>query len=177
MEGFMTDTKEIISCPACGKEMKKVLLSGLNLNIDVCVDGCGGIFFDNRELKIVNENADQVGELVDALEGKTFAEVDDAKERICPACGAKMVKNKTNNVDMQNNDFVVVDECYQCGGKFLDHGELERFKHKQSINSEEKAKADMQYLYSQVGISEGSIERDMEKFSPLKKIFMKLMGY
>ncbi len=173
----MTDTKETIFCPACGKEMKKVWLSGLNLNVDVCADGCGGIFFDNRELKIVNDNADQVDELVAALDGKTFAEVDEAVERVCPACGSKMVKNKTNSDDMQQNDFVVVDECYQCGGKFLDHGELERFKHKQAITNKEKAAADMQYLYSQVGIAEGSIERDMEKLSPLKKIVMKLMGY
>ena len=39
--------------------------------------------------------------------------------RVCPNCGTKMVKNHSSiNADIE------VDECYACGGKFLDNGEL-----------------------------------------------------
>ena len=43
------DTLEKIICPGCGKEMKKIFLNGQNVYIDICLDGCGGILFDNRE--------------------------------------------------------------------------------------------------------------------------------
>ena len=171
----MTDTKDIISCPACGKEMKKIFFEEINANIDICADGCGGIFFDNRELKVLNKNADQVDEILKSLEGKEFEKVDDSKERTCPACGARMVKNKANNEDVKDNDFIVIDECYQCGGKFLDHGELERFKHTKAVKVDEKKPADIQYLYSQVGLANERIEKDIAKASPLQKFFTKLL--
>ena len=88
-----------------------------------------------------------------------------------------MVKNKANNEEVKDNDFIVIDECYQCGGKFLDYGELERFKHTKAVKADEKKPADIQYLYSQVGLANDSIEKDMAKASPLQKFFTKLIGY
>ena len=173
----MTDTKEIISCPACGKEMKKIFLPDINLNIDICADGCGGMFFDNRELKMLNKDGEQIDEIIKSIEGKTFDKVDDSKERICPACGAKMVKNKVDNDETKNNDFVVIDECYNCGGKFLDYGELEKYKHEIKDKSATQEKPDIQYLYSQIGLVNDSIEQDLAKASPIKKLFNKLLGY
>ena len=173
----MADTKEIISCPACGKEMKKIFIPEINVNIDICADGCGGIFFDNRELKLLNKDADKVDEIIKSIEGKTFTKTDDSLERICPACGATMIKNKVNNKDTNENDFIVIDECYNCGGKLLDHGELEKFKHEKKVPKSEKEPVDVQYLYSQVGLTNNSIENDLEKASPVKKLFNKLLGY
>ena len=49
------DTIDIIKCPACGKEMEKVFIPSEGINIDICTDGCGGIFFDNREFDKFNE--------------------------------------------------------------------------------------------------------------------------
>ena len=51
----MVDNLEEIACPACGKKMHKVFMTEQNLNIDVCLDGCGGIYFDNREFKKFDE--------------------------------------------------------------------------------------------------------------------------
>ena len=39
----MADNFNIIKCPACQKEMKKVFIPEKGINVDVCVDGCGGI--------------------------------------------------------------------------------------------------------------------------------------
>ncbi len=172
----MADTIEIISCPACGSEMVKVFLPELNLNIDVCADGCGGIFFDNRELKILNNNVEQIDVLMESVEGKTFKKVDESLDRICPVCNVRMVKNKVNNDEVHDGEFVVIDECYTCGSKFLDLGELEKFKHKQAVKPEEKLGVDVPYLYSQVGLATDSVDKDLEKMSPLKKLFNKMFG-
>ena len=89
----MEDTLEIINCPACQKPMQKVFITHTGFNLDVCADGCGGIFFDNRELKFFDEKHENINEIVDVLKGKTFEKVDESKTRICPICGNKMVKN------------------------------------------------------------------------------------
>ena len=47
----MSDNKQTINCPACGKEMVKVFDKEKGINIDICLNGCGGIFFDNREFE------------------------------------------------------------------------------------------------------------------------------
>lgn len=47
----MGDTEEIIKCPACDNEMQKIFITDKGINIDVCSNGCGGIFFDNKEIQ------------------------------------------------------------------------------------------------------------------------------
>ena len=44
----MADNKEIIKCPACGEDMVKVLIPDLNIYVDICLNGCGGMLFYNR---------------------------------------------------------------------------------------------------------------------------------
>ena len=44
----MSDTAKTIKCPACGMEMVKIFDPGINMSVDVCVNGCGGIFFDDK---------------------------------------------------------------------------------------------------------------------------------
>lgn len=115
----MADTQKIINCPACGTEMVKIFMPEQNINLDVCVNGCGGIYFDNREFQKFNEGHENIDPVINALQDKTFKEVDQRKPRICPVCGANMVKNHSSN-----SRKIEIDECYFCGGKFLDNGEL-----------------------------------------------------
>lgn len=118
----MADTKEIINCPACGKEMEKVFINGANVNIDICTDGCGGILFDNRELEKFDENHENADEILNKVAGKNFAPVDKNKYRICPVCGSIMTKMGAALGEVQ------IDLCNMCGAKFLDHGELEKIR-------------------------------------------------
>ena len=136
----MADNKEIIKCPACTKEMKKVFISSKKINLDICLDGCGGIYFDNRELGCFDESHENVDEIFEAISSKTFELVDESKDRNCPYCGAKMIKNYSS-VDRS----VQIDECYTCGGKFLDNGELQKIRDEYS-NNEERSKAFSQKL-------------------------------
>lgn len=143
---IMADNLKIIKCPACGKEMKKVFMPEQGVNLDVCVDGCGGIYFDNREFKKFDEMHEDIEPLVQAFEGKTYVPVDSSQTRICPVCGMKMVKNYASA-----KHEVEVDECYGCGGKFLDHSELEKIR-AQYATEEERAADVVKELYSKVGV-------------------------
>lgn len=126
----MADTLNKLICPACGENMTKVFIKDAGVNIDICLDGCGGILFDNRELEKfdeVNENAD---EILSAIEGKTFREVDESASRDCPVCGVKMLKMGAGSGGVQ------LDCCSFCGVKFLDNGELQKIRtgNKESID-------------------------------------------
>src|SRR5574344_1069342 len=116
----MADNFNEIKCPACQKVMKKIFIPRTGLNIDICLDGCGGMYFDNRELKEFDEHSEEIDEILDAIKGKTFISVNQDYPRVCPVCGAKMVKNYTSDKHK-----IQIDECYKCGGKFLDAGELQ----------------------------------------------------
>ena len=177
----MVDTHETISCPACGKTMKKVFIPNLGINIDICTEGCGGIFFDNREFKQFDEQNESIDMITKELENKEFIPVDENQVRICPACGAKMVKNST-----RAEGDVIVDDCYSCGGKFLDQGELEKIR-KEFRTEKDRAGDAVRYLYSKVGkeIAAASnpyaserVAGNMQwkKHSPIYNLFTKIMG-
>ncbi len=141
----MADNLKEIYCPACGKIMTKIFMPEAGINLDVCVNGCGGIYFDNREFKKFDEQHEDIEPLVKALEGKTYKKVDTLDTRICPVCNMKMVKNFASA-----KHEIQVDECYGCGGKFLDHCELNKIR-EQYATEEERAIDVLKELYSQVG--------------------------
>lgn len=128
----MKDNDKIINCPACGAPMKKVFLQNQQFMVDVCLDGCGGIWLDNRELNKVDEKSEDITELQDVYKGKQFKKVDSSQDRICPLCGTKMVKNSVSA-----KQEITIDECYSCGGKFFDYLELDKMRN-QYENDEER---------------------------------------
>ena len=73
--------------------MKKVYMPDAGINLDVCVNGCGGIYFDNREFNKFDEQHEDIEPLVKVFEGRNYSVTDSETVRICPACGMKMVKN------------------------------------------------------------------------------------
>ena len=167
----MKDTQEILICPACGKEMDKVEMHNEGLFLDVCLKGCGGIYFDNRELAKFDENAENVVDLSAAYEGKTFQEVDRTMDRVCPKCGRNFIKNFVSA-----RKEIEIDDCYSCGGKFLDFGELEKMR-AQYENTQERVNDVVSYVYTSHGqeiMSAGSISRQK---SGLHKLFTSLTGF
>ena len=73
--------------------MEKVFIPKIGINLDICTKGCGGIYFDNRELKHFDKPDKNIDEILKAIKGKKFLEVDDKLPRICPVCRHDMVKN------------------------------------------------------------------------------------
>lgn len=118
----MVDTKRTIECPACGCEMKKVFIEDAGVNVDICTEGCGGIYFDNRELEKFDHEGESIDEILKEIEGKEYNKIDEREVRICPICNCAMAKTGARASDVQ------IDVCYSCGAKFLDNGELQKIR-------------------------------------------------
>jgi Zn-finger nucleic acid-binding protein len=141
----MADTLQELSCPACDKTMKKIFVPAEGINLDICIDGCGGIFFDNREYILFDEQHENIDDILAAVKDKTFERADETEVRICPVCKVAMIKNYSS-VDEQ----IQVDDCYKCGGKFLDNGELIKIR-KEYENDKQRGEAVLQMVYNSVG--------------------------
>lgn len=138
-----------MNCPACGMSMVEEDFGGVL--VDVCKNGCKGIWFDWRELKNLDENHEGVGQaLEEALESPRLNNADRGPLN-CPKCGLKMREHKYKNAKEVN-----VDECYACGGFFLDSGELNQTRDSY-MNEDERE------VYVQRLISETPLRQDIQK--------------
>ena len=165
----MSDTSEVINCPACGKEMTKIFRSEGGVNLDICLNGCGGIFFDNRELKKFDEYTENIEELKKAINNKTFEKTDESQIRICPVCRTNMVKN---SVSVKGN--IIIDECYNCGAKFFDHGELTKMR-EEYPTEQDRRQALLTETYNEIGAKIDNLElKNNLKFAQRSK-FLKMM--
>ena len=171
----MNDTFKTMKCPACQKEMAKIFVPHEGVNIDICLDGCGGIYFDNREYEYFDEPHEDIDPILDSIKGKTFTPVDESLPRTCPACGARMVKHFASG-----KQAVQIDACYSCGGKFLDHGELEKIRAEYKTK-EERDTASIDLLYELVGDKlrehEAETARAKASLSWLRRLWDKMLGY
>ena len=118
----MADNLENLICPACGAELVKCFDSENNFHIDICINGCGGIYFDNREVEKYDEPHEDIQFILDLIKDKTFEPTDTSKERVCPACQYPMVKIGTGIDDVE------IDVCNTCGAKFFDNNELQKIR-------------------------------------------------
>lgn len=141
----MADNQLENVCPACGEKMVKIYMPEQKVNLDVCLNGCGGIYFDNREFEKFDENNEDITPLLNAYEGKVFKKTDESLQRICPVCKSRMVKNYSSA-----KKEVEIDECYNCGGRFLDYKELEKIRAEYE-NEEERSTASIKLLFDEAG--------------------------
>ena len=126
----MTDTVRKIFCPACGEEIRKFYIESAGCYVDVCLTGCGGIYFDKDELSKMDEAHEKIPELFELFKDKDFMLVDKERARMCPVCNHIMVKQ----ISTQNKE-IEIDECKTCGGIFLDFNELFQIR-KEDLNNE-----------------------------------------
>lgn len=169
----MVDTFKELKCPACQKLMKKVFVPKEGVNIDICLDGCGGMYFDNRELKYFDEQSEDIENILEAIANKDFETVDQNNFRSCPVCGARMVKNFSSAKKQ-----IQIDECYSCGGKFLDAGELQALREEYATEAERSADV-ISLINSTVGPQilemEAAHQKALAERSILKKLFDKMI--
>jgi Zn-finger nucleic acid-binding protein len=163
----MADTLKPLTCPACGKTMEKVFIPSQGINIDICTDGCGGIFFDNREFDKFDEKNEDISAIIAKIEGKTFSKPNESMTRVCPNCGAKMVKNHSS-VKQQ----IEIDECYTCGGRFLDNSELVKIREEYE-NNEERDEDILRYVYQKVGHQLAEQERKYSEIGTHDKTYVR----
>lgn len=105
-----------MKCPACGNEM--VTQSAGTIQIDVCEGGCGGVWFDNFELRKVDEvGADQIRN----VQRDPSLRVDQERKRRCPKCPHQVMMRRY----FSRLRRTLIDECPSCAGIWLDAGEFD----------------------------------------------------
>ena len=109
------------------------------LQVDVCDGGCGGIWFDHYELRKVDEIAESAGEDLLNVRRDPGVVVDPTERYRCPRAttGAILMRHFWS----VRRD-VTLDECAECGGFFLDAGELGRIRDEFDTEAERHAAAD-----------------------------------
>jgi len=108
-----------MNCPTCKQQLSQISIEDIQL--DVCKDGCGGIWFDRFELQKMDESHEFTDEnLVELLSKNSPSSFTTEEKRNCPKC---------DGIVMMLNFFsfkkeVKVDHCPKCAGYWLDDGEL-----------------------------------------------------
>ena len=123
-----------MKCPVCGMEMVQ---KNFGVNVEVCENGCKGIWFDQGELRMLDQNNEGAGA---ALETALRSPRSNDAQRgpiTCPKCGIRMHTHK-----FERDPEVNVDECYKCGGFFLDSGELTEIRNNYMTDAQVNAYAD-----------------------------------
>lgn len=124
-----------MDCPVCQKYMIVQDFGGVQ--VDVCEHGCKGIWFDWVELSKLDESDEGFGSaLKEALRSPRVND-ENRGQLNCPKCGTPMFTHV-----YEGSKGVNVDECYSCGGFFLDSGELKAIRDTHMSEEEQKAYAE-----------------------------------
>ncbi len=142
-----------MNCPACGATLEEVIVGGIA--VDVCKKGCGGLWFDNFELQKVDEPHESAGESLLEIRTEGNVKTDPSQMRMCPKCEGVTMMRHFFSVKKE----VEVDECPDCGGFWLDYGELGRIRSQYS-SEEERKKAAEEYFEDLFG---GELKRMQEE--------------
>jgi Zn-finger nucleic acid-binding protein len=105
-----------MNCPACGGALKTRLAG--SIPVDVCEGGCGGVWFDNFELRKIDEAGAQV---IRDLQRDASLHVSDDRRRYCPKCPEQVMLRRY----FSRLRRTMIDECPNCAGIWLDAGEFE----------------------------------------------------
>lgn len=120
-------------CPACNTQLSEVSIE--NIKLDVCKDGCGGIWFDRFELQKMDEPHEFTNEnILEVLSVESSKKHEQSGKRNCPKC--QDIKMMQHFYSAKKE--VKVDHCPKCAGYWLDEGEL--FKIRKQFKTEEERK-------------------------------------
>jgi len=137
-----------MKCPACFNELTQTQVG--SLVVDVCQGGCGGVWFDAFELQRVDEEDELAGEPLLQIKRDESIAVDTKRKRDCPRCAGVRLHRHFFSAKRQ----VEVDQCPNCGGYWLDAGELAHIRAEKAkaaqieeLRNTTLSGADIRYLY------------------------------
>lgn len=131
-----------MKCPACSNPLQEMTVA--DIAVDVCKGGCGGIWFDNFELKKFDEPHESAGEALLDIEWDENTIVDHTKRLKCPKCDDIAMMRHFFSVKKE----VELDECPGCAGFWLDSGELRKIR--SLFNTEEERHKAADEYFSEV---------------------------
>jgi Zn-finger nucleic acid-binding protein len=153
-----------MKCPACDTAMEEVIVG--DIAVDVCKQGCGGLWFDQFELQKVDEPHESTGESLLQTGMDRNVTTDPSERRKCPKCKDIVLMRHFFSVKKE----VEVDECPSCAGFWLDYGELGRIRSLYP-SEEERKKAANEYFEEIFGVELKRMQEESEeKLEKAKKI-------
>jgi len=132
-----------MKCPACNNDLTEKSVK--DIKVDICENGCGGIWFDQLELKKVDEPHEAAGENLLDVKVNSGIKVDHSKRRNCPKCEDSPVLMRHYFTPKRE---VEIDECPKCAGIWMDVGELSHIR--KQYNSEEDRKKEANKLFEEM---------------------------
>jgi Zn-finger nucleic acid-binding protein len=115
-------TAQSLGCPRCGAQLTQLRVGGTTT--DIC-ERCGGLWLDRLELSRFEDPDSVFGDALVARLTEIRATLVDHTARLrCPRHpGAVMLRRAfSRTIPIQ------IDECPQCGGLWLDAGELAQIR-------------------------------------------------
>lgn len=123
-----------MNCPTCSKSLVSKDVAGITL--DVCQNGCGGIWFDQFEFKKFDEKKEPDAEATLALKTRAGSKSASSEQHNCPKCQTVKMMRHFSSTKRQ----VLIDQCPLCAGVWLDVGELTQIRN-EFENEEQRRKA------------------------------------
>lgn len=121
-----------MKCPRTHTDLKKINVGKVPVYVS---QSCGGVFFENQTLKLFDSFSEKRGKALVEHLSQFHSEAIDLSVRIkCPTC-PEIVMSRRFNSPLHA---VEIDECPNCGGIWLDMGELSKL---QSLMLNEKERA------------------------------------
>jgi uncharacterized protein len=121
-----------MKCPRTGSALRRVKVGGIT--VDVSTE-CGGVFFDNSELEKFDEKHEVRGEvLVQHLSQFEAFTLNEHQRIDCPKCESVVMMRR----HYSPLKILEIDECPNCGGIWLDSGELSTLREIFSSDLERK---------------------------------------
>ncbi len=169
-----------MDCPACKHELSEKQVG--DVVVETCRGGCGGIWFDDRELRKFDDLGDIVGTELLSIERAENLKVDGEAIRYCPKCSAEELCRRFYDVHSR----VEIDQCLHCSGIWLDVGELKEIR-KQYHSDEERQNAGERFLNAHLDRTEDQLEiatarrmiaweEDVSMTGTIKHLFKWLLG-
>lgn len=112
-----------MKCPVCQNELKE--FDAGTFQIDICQDGCSGMWFDEGELEKCAAHNKPFPDSLLRMKRSPNVLIDRSKARGCPRCPSNQVMNRVE-IDPEIN--FEIDHCDSCGGYWLDIGELQHMR-------------------------------------------------
>ena len=135
-----------MQCPVCENAMKEVVAAGVT--VEVCADGCGGMWFDRFEIdKFDNSNEQEGLQILEMCESASNSAARGPEKISCPKCEGQIMRQFLYSAA----DSVEVDECPSCAGMWLDAGELASIRQK-FASEEERTEAAKKVFAAQLVI-------------------------
>jgi len=107
-----------MQCPTCNQSLTSVKAG--NIQLDVCKEHCGGIWFDAGELEQFDEARENAPAEILKVVRNSNVVIDRNKKRRCPKCSDKQLEQRF----FDSAHEIQIDQCLACGGVWLDPGEL-----------------------------------------------------